>query len=47
MSASDVILIDVREPNEFDHEHIKGALHVPLSTAAFDQLNLKGKKHVT
>lgn len=46
MSASDVILIDVREPNEFDHERIKGALHVPLSTVAFDQLNLKDKKRI-
>ncbi len=46
MSASDVILIDVREPNEFDHERIKGALHVPLSTVTFDQLNLKGKKRI-
>lgn len=46
MNASDVILIDVREPNEFDHERIKGAVHVPLSTVAFDQLNLKGKKRI-
>ena len=46
MSASDVILIDVREPNEFDQERIKGAIHAPLSTVAFDQLNLKGKKRI-
>lgn len=46
MKESDVILIDVREPNEFDHERIKGAIHVPLSTVAFDQLNLKDKKRI-
>lgn len=46
INQSDVILIDVREPNEFDHERIKGAIHVPLSTVAFNQLNLKGKKRI-
>jgi rhodanese-related sulfurtransferase len=43
MSAPDTILIDVREPSEFDHERIKGAVHVPLSTVSFDLLPLKGK----
>ena len=46
MNEADVILIDVREPNEFDYERIKGGLLVPLSTVAFDKLNLKGKHRI-
>ena len=31
---SDVILIDVREQNEWDAGHIAGAVHIPLKTLA-------------
>ncbi len=30
-SSSDLLLIDVREPNEFKSGHIEGAISVPLS----------------
>jgi len=46
MNASDVLLIDVREPSEFDHERIKNALHIPLSLVTFDQLQLNNKKRI-
>ncbi|MES2252232.1 MAG: rhodanese-like domain-containing protein [Pseudomonadota bacterium] len=46
MNESDVILIDVREPSEFDHERIKNALHIPLSLVTFDQLQLSNKKRI-
>jgi rhodanese-related sulfurtransferase len=32
LDANEILLVDVREPEEFAAEHIKGALNVPLST---------------
>ena len=32
MMAEGVVLIDVREPNEFAEGHVQGAVNVPLST---------------
>lgn len=32
LDAREILLIDVREPEEFAAEHIEGALNVPLST---------------
>lgn len=29
--AGEAILLDVREQSEWQHEHIEGALHIPLS----------------
>lgn len=31
LKASTAILIDIREPDEFEQEHVSGAVHAPLS----------------
>ena len=46
MLASDVILIDVREPSEFDQERIQNSLLMPLSTIVYEQLPLSGKRRI-
>ncbi|MGE0652651.1 MAG: rhodanese-like domain-containing protein [Alphaproteobacteria bacterium] len=38
LKAKEIVLVDVREANEFAAEHIEGAIHVPLST--LDPANL-------
>lgn len=32
LGAGEVMLLDVREPNEYAAEHIAGAIHMPLSS---------------
>lgn len=46
MKDSSVILVDVREPNEFESERIKNAFFVPLSLVSADRLPLKNKRKV-
>lgn len=35
-STSDVVVVDVREKDEWDEGHIEGAIHIPLTTFADD-----------
>lgn len=44
MSRGEVILIDVREVNEFAVEHIKGAINMPLSQLSGLELPKDGGK---
>lgn len=32
LDASEIVLVDVREPDEWRHGHIPGARHIPLAT---------------
>jgi rhodanese-related sulfurtransferase len=32
MESDDVIVVDVREPNEYNSGHLPGAKHIPLNT---------------
>ena len=38
LAAGDLLVIDVREPNEFDAGHIPGSVSFPLSTFDLDAL---------
>lgn len=42
-NRDDVVIIDVREPDEYAHEHISGAVNVPLSQ--FKQANFEKDQH--
>lgn len=47
LNETKVIILDVREPYEYNEGHIKGAINIPLSTilVGIDQLkNIQGKK---
>jgi rhodanese-related sulfurtransferase len=47
LQAENILLLDVREEEEYAHAHIKGAVLFPLSTFQTDQLPLKdGQKLV-
>ncbi|WP_309604947.1 rhodanese-like domain-containing protein [Phenylobacterium sp.] len=46
LAASEILLIDVREPDEFALERIPGAVNVPLSTFSSDALPEAGGKRV-
>jgi len=35
LSPTKPLLVDVREPNEYLEKHVKGSLHIPLSTLEF------------
>jgi len=38
LQTKSILLIDVREPSEFNAEHIKGAINLPLSSLSKDAL---------
>ena len=47
LNENKVIILDVREPYEYNEGHINGAINIPLSTilVGIDQLkNIQGKK---
>lgn len=44
LADDSIVLIDVREPNEYAQTHIKGAILVPLSN--FDPQSLPGGKRI-
>jgi rhodanese-related sulfurtransferase len=47
LNENQVIILDVREPYEYNEGHINGAINIPLSTilVGIDQLkNIQGKK---
>ena len=47
LNENQVIILDVREPYEYNEWHINGAINIPLSTilVGIDQLkNIQGKK---
>ena len=47
LNETKVIILDVREPYEYNEGHINGAINIPLSTilVGIDQLkNIQGKK---
>jgi rhodanese-related sulfurtransferase len=46
LTNGEILLIDVREPNEYAHERIHGALLYPLSTFDASTLPLEGRKLV-
>lgn len=49
LATEDVVLVDVREPDEWAAGHIEGAIHVPLGafkSGAFELPELAGKKLV-
>lgn len=43
---ADVLLVDVREPNEYAQGYIKNAVHLPLAHVSFDKLPTKGKRKI-
>ena len=43
LDAHEIVLIDVREPNEYEAERIPGALNFPLSTFQPNSLPTGGK----
>jgi rhodanese-related sulfurtransferase len=45
-AADDVVIVDVREQNEWDQVHIPGATLVPLSTFDVAQIPDAGGKHL-
>lgn len=46
LAANEVVLVDVREPNEFAAEHIPGAINRPLSGFDAGSLPVAGGKSV-
>lgn len=38
MRQQSAVIIDVREPQEYEHEHIAGALSLPLAALSSEQL---------
>lgn len=47
LAQGDVLVIDVREPDEYAEAHIVGTVHMPLSTVALDSIpKANGKKLV-
>lgn len=49
-SGEDVVILDVREPNEWEEGHIKGAKHLPrglLESKAADELPDKDARIIT
>ena len=46
LSAGEILLVDVREPNEYAYERIHGALLYPLSTFDPRALPVEGRKLV-
>tara|TARA_R110002072_G_scaffold30457_4_gene95132 strand:+ start:854 stop:1213 length:360 start_codon:yes stop_codon:yes gene_type:complete len=46
LKAGEIILIDVREPREYGHERIHGALLHPLSTLEPSSMPVDGKRRV-
>ncbi|MDP3371607.1 MAG: rhodanese-like domain-containing protein [Candidatus Paracaedibacteraceae bacterium] len=46
MKNRDVLLVDVREPSEFESERIEGALLIPLSLVSYECLPLEGKTKI-
>ena len=46
LDAGDILLIDVREPHEFDAERIQGAVTYPLSTFAPNALPSEEGKYL-
>jgi rhodanese-related sulfurtransferase len=46
LAADEVMLVDVREPNEFAAEHIAGAINRPLSTFDAGALPSAGGKTI-
>lgn len=46
LDAGEILLIDVREPDEYAREHIKGALLVPLASMSPDALKERHERIV-
>jgi len=46
LSADQITLIDIREADEYAREHIKGALHLPLSALTKGDIDLEIGKQV-
>jgi len=47
LQSGEVVLVDVREPEEWAQGHIAGATHIPLATVAADKMpSFQGKKLV-
>ena len=46
LAAAEILLIDVREPDEFAVERIPGAINIPLSTFRTDALPEAGGKRI-
>lgn len=46
LDKGQVMLIDVREPDEYSFEHIEGAINIPLASASADNLPAAGGKKV-
>ncbi len=46
LNDADVLLVDVREPNEYAHGYINKAVHIPLAQVTFDKLPLTGKRKI-
>ncbi|MFZ2450630.1 MAG: rhodanese-like domain-containing protein [Methylovulum miyakonense] len=44
-SSKNAIIVDVREDNEWQEQHIPGALHIPLSQLDSRMGELKGRQH--
>ncbi len=46
LNSDQAVLIDVREPHEFDAAHIPGAVHIPLSQFDVNALPTAGGKNM-
>ncbi len=46
LNDTDVLLVDVREPNEYAHGYINKAIHIPLAQVSFNKLPLVGKRKI-
>ncbi len=45
-NAEDIQIIDVRDPEDFEDYHIKGAVNIPLDTLPNQLAKFKGRKSV-
>lgn len=45
-ASTDHTLIDIRDPDEFAREHIKGAINIPVSTMAHTPFKIDASKQV-
>lgn len=46
MKDTDVMLIDVREPDEFEASHIEGSINMPLDLLGFRLNEIPKDKHI-
>ena len=45
-SPLDMILLDIRPSDEYNHNHIPGSIHLNLKETSFRDLNVHSGKHI-